>query len=418
MHHVASSLMALSATVVTSQARVLPRAALVRDTLPWLVPEVVCDSSFASRKVVYTMTNTVPNSIVAMAASADGSLYAESILTATGGNGGNLINPMTGEPDRPDALSSQDSVVVAGDFLFNVNAGSNSVSMFAIDPWNPLKPMLLASRSSVGDFPVSVAVSMKHKIVCVANTGINAGVSCASLDPTCGMNEFDALRRFNVGQTQNPPTGPTPGVGDIIFNADESEVIVFAKGNGRDIPGFVEKYTVLQNGSVSQQGQQYKPPGLGAEFGSAVIPWSGDYVVSSQANFGAVVLDLNDLTAEPKAKTNVTDQKASCWAQVSSFTGTAFITDAALNRLVETNLTTGEIVSEYSPPNDNPAMTDFRASGSKMWFLAAGNGTTPASICTIDVSGGPKSAMQIQNIAIPGADANAQGLAVYEKWWM
>lgn len=254
--------------------------------------------------------------------------------------------------------------------------------------------------------------------VCVANTGINAGVSCASFDSTCGMSDFDELRRFDVDQTQNPPTGPIPGVGDIIFNGDESEVIVFAKGNGKDIPGFVEKYAVLQNGSLSQQGEQFMPPGLAVEFGSAVIPWSDNLVLSSQANFGAVVLDLDDLTAQPMAKTNITGQGATCWAEVSTYTGTGFVTDPTINRLVETYLTSGEIVSEYYPPNYNVGMTDFRISDNKIWLLSAGNGTTPASICTIDISGGPKSAKQIQNIAISGATANAQGLAVYEKWWM
>lgn len=303
-------------------------------------------------------------------------------------------------------------------YLFNVNAGSNSVSMFSIDPWNPMKPKLLGCKSSKGDFPVAVAVSLKHKMVCVANTGINAGVSCASFDPTRGMGDFDELRRFNVGQTQNPPTGPVPGVGDIIFNGDESEIVVFAKGNGKDIPGFVETYAVLQNGSLSKQGEQFMPPGLGAEFGSAVIPWADNLVFSSQANFGAVVLDLKNLTAQLMAKTNITGQGATCWAEVSTYTGTGFVTDPTINHLVETNLTTGAILSEYFPPNYNVGMTDFRIMDSKMWLLSAGNGTTPASICTIDISGGPKSAKQIQNIAISGATANAQGLAVYGKWWM
>jgi hypothetical protein len=91
-------------------------------------------------------------------------------------------------------------------YLFNVNAGSNSVSMLAIDPWNPMKPTLVGCKRSMGDFPVSVAVSLKHQLVCVANTGIVAGVSCASFDSTCGLGDFDELRRFNVGQTQNSPT--------------------------------------------------------------------------------------------------------------------------------------------------------------------------------------------------------------------
>jgi hypothetical protein len=312
--------MAILAAAVASQASVIPRAEVVEIVFPWLLPEVICDSGFANRKVIYTMTNIVPNSIVAMAVSTNGSLYLGSSLTATGGGGGDLVNHKTGKPDQPDALSSADSVVVAGNvcfpavlvlhddvtdifqYLFTVNAGSNSVSMFAINPWNPMEPTLLGCKSSMGDFPVCVTVSMKHKLVCVANTGINAGVICASFNSDRGLGEFDELRHFNIGQTQKPPTGPTPGVGDIIFDGDESEVIVLAKGNGKDISGFVEKYSVLLNGY--RQGEQDMPPGLDVEFGSAVIPWSNNLVLSSQANFGAVVLNLDDLTAEPMSKTN------------------------------------------------------------------------------------------------------------------
>lgn len=115
MHQFASTLVAASAIAITSQASVIPRTEVVEIVFPWLIPEVVCDSGLTNRKVVYTMTNVVPNSIVAMAVSANGSLYPGSMLTATGGDGGNLVNPMTGKPDQPDALSSSDSVVVAGD---------------------------------------------------------------------------------------------------------------------------------------------------------------------------------------------------------------------------------------------------------------------------------------------------------------
>jgi hypothetical protein len=115
MQQIAIFLMAVSAMATTSQASVIPRNEVVEIVYPWLLPEVICDSGFADRKVVYTMTNVVPNSIVAIAASTNGSLYPGSMLTATGGDGGNLVDPKTGKPDQPDALSSADSIVVAGD---------------------------------------------------------------------------------------------------------------------------------------------------------------------------------------------------------------------------------------------------------------------------------------------------------------
>lgn len=78
------------------------------------------------------MTNVIPNSIVAMAVSANGSLYPGSMLTATGGDGRNLVNSMTGKPDQPDALSSSDSVVVAGDVRCLLQVFENPVLTFAV----------------------------------------------------------------------------------------------------------------------------------------------------------------------------------------------------------------------------------------------------------------------------------------------
>jgi hypothetical protein len=41
-----------------------------------------------------------------------------------------------------------------------VNAGSNTVSMFEILPWDPLNPVLVGRPAdTLGDFPMSVAYS-------------------------------------------------------------------------------------------------------------------------------------------------------------------------------------------------------------------------------------------------------------------
>jgi hypothetical protein len=92
----------------------------------------------AGAKAIYFMTNQDDNSVIMIPVQEDGTLKDGSII-ATGGKGGVLIDAMTGQPAPSDTLASQGSVRVIGSSLFAVNAGSNSLSMFAIDPQDPAK---------------------------------------------------------------------------------------------------------------------------------------------------------------------------------------------------------------------------------------------------------------------------------------
>jgi len=66
---------------------------------------------------------------------------------------------------------------VSGNTIFIANAGSNTVSMFNIDPNDPTNPTPAGFPiSSGGEFPVSITVSKKTGQVCVLNTGAVNGV--------------------------------------------------------------------------------------------------------------------------------------------------------------------------------------------------------------------------------------------------
>ena len=144
-------------------------------------------------------------------------------------------------------------------------------------------------------------------------------------------------------------------------------------------------------------------------FGSANIPGTNNILVSD-ATFGAVILSLSDLS-NPLALTNITDQKATCWAITSSVTGTGFVDDVAISQLTEIDLSTGAIVSEVNDGNDNQGMIDMRAVGGRIYALSPGNGTIPAAVTVFDISGGRGTAKSIQNFPVAGADKNAEGLA-------
>ena len=73
-----------------------------------------------------------------------------------------------------DALFSQGSLAVYSNYLFVVNAGSNSWSMFIINPSDATQLTLLSVQPTYGWFPVSVAVNDKY--ACVLTGGNVTGV--------------------------------------------------------------------------------------------------------------------------------------------------------------------------------------------------------------------------------------------------
>lgn len=292
--------------------------------------------------------------------------------------------------------------------LLAVNAASNSVSIFSISWEDPTKLTLLGSPAGTnGDFPVTIGVSESLGMACVGHSGVLSGVSCASYSSN-GLGAFDTLRSIPLGQT-NPPTGPTNGIADVFFTEDSSTLVVVVKGDGTSAhPGFIALYPVVA-GKVSYSNCETHPAGTAVMFGSANIPGTNNIFVSD-ATFGAVILSLSDLS-KPLALTNITDQKATCWAVTSSVTGTGFVDDVALSQLTEIDLSTGAIVSEVSDGNDNQGMTDLRAVGGRIYALSPGNGTIPAAVTVFDIGGGSGTAKSIQNFPVAGADKNAEGLA-------
>lgn len=102
---------------------------------------------------VFTATNDPGgNEVVAWAAFEDGTLV-ERVRASTGGAGANLTG------DSADPLGSQDSLIFVEDYIFVVNAGSNTVSSFEWDERDadetPLLE-LLSVESSGGAGPLSV----------------------------------------------------------------------------------------------------------------------------------------------------------------------------------------------------------------------------------------------------------------------
>ena len=123
------------------------------------------------------------NSVVALKVTADGTL-SDGSITSTGGKGGSGIDGKTKKPAAPDALFSQSALKVEGNMLVAVNAGSNTLTMMTISADDPTNLTMIGNPvNTLGEFPVTVALSPKNTLSCVANTGAKAGLACFFADP-------------------------------------------------------------------------------------------------------------------------------------------------------------------------------------------------------------------------------------------
>ncbi|KAM0328521.1 hypothetical protein ACHAQA_004928 [Verticillium albo-atrum] len=370
-----------------------------------------------SGRAIYLLSNEAENSVVALPVGSDGML-SEGTSASTSGAGANSVDGSTGEPAAPDALVSQSALTIAGNSLFAVNAGSNTITMFTIDKNDPTKLTMAGQPVAVpGEFPNTVAASAKHKIVCIGASGAVAGVSCASFSAKHGMGAMDSLRPFDLQQT-TPPVGPTNTVSQVFFSEDQKMLFTTVKGDPtKNNTGFLAAFSVAGNSgtgcaAVSQQGTQSSPEGTAVLFGSSVIPGSTDIFVTD-ASFGAAVLsiDTNSGMAALKGKGTVDGQAATCWATVSPATGTAFVTDVGKNRLVEMSVSDAAIMGEIDlNANGDPGLIDLRAAGGFIYALSPGNGTTQAAVTVVDAV----SKQEIQHFGLEsmGVGKNAMGMAV------
>ncbi|KAJ5008104.1 hypothetical protein K4K48_008230 [Colletotrichum sp. SAR 10_66] len=367
-----------------------------------------------SGRAAYFITNDRDNAIVALPIGSDGQL-SEGTITSTRGSGMSSVNGMTNQPAAPDGLVSQSAVALAGNYLFTINAGSNTVVMFKIDPASPTKLTMIGQPATVpGEFPNTVAASERNHLICVGTTGAKAGISCASFSDS-GMGPMDSLRAITLNQT-TPPVGPTNTISQVFFSDDQESLYATVKGDPvKNNTGFFASYQVGQmagHAAVAEQPQRSSPAGTAVLFGSFNIPESNNVFVTD-ASFGAAVLsvDQSSKLATVKAKGVIDGQKATCWGTFSKASNSAFVTDVGLNRVVEMSLTDASVKNIIDlSSNGDQGLIDLKAAGNFVYALAPGNGTTSAAVTVLDtIQKKQIQHLQLQNM---GVGKNAQGMAI------
>lgn len=302
-------------------------------------------------------------------------------------------------------------------YLFAVNAGSNTVTMFSIDTADPTKLTMTGQPAAIpGDFPNAVTASAKNNLVCVGTTGAMAGISCGSFSARGGIGKMDALRPFDLNQT-TPPMGPTDTVSQAFFSLDEGTLFTTVKGNPAvNTTGFLAAFPFSRacdgSAAVGRQGVMSSPAGTAVLFGSSTLAGPTDLFVTD-ASFGAVVLSVDSETdvAALVGKGTIAGQVATCWVAVSPASNTAFVADAGLDRLVEMSTGNASVLGEIDlSANGDPGLIDLAAAGKYVYALSPGNGTTQAAVTVVDVE--TKQQVQHFQLQAEGVGKNAQGMAV------
>jgi 6-phosphogluconolactonase (cycloisomerase 2 family) len=252
-------------------------------------------SGGASRAVFVQTDNTSGNQVAAYHRAPDGTL-SQAGTYATGGLGGILAGSVV------DHLASQGSLTYdpGHSLLYAVNAGSNTVSVFAV---SGDRLALRQVVSSGGSFPVSIAVH--GDLIYVVNAldgGFLQGyrVFGGFLVPIPGSG-----RSLGLDPNASPQYTNTPG--QVAFSPDGAQLIVTTKMNGNDIDVFGVRF----DGRLSAVPVVNSEPGTVPfaisfdSFGNLVIAEAGPNALATFSVAGDGTVSLLDSVP--------TGQSATCW---------------------------------------------------------------------------------------------------------
>ena len=248
----------------------------------------------ANHSVFVQTDNTTGNQVVAYDRAADGTLTQAGVY-----NSGGLGGVLTGS--EVDHLASQGALTYDDEngLLYAVNAGSNTISVFAVFGDRLALRQVI---SSGGVFPVSVTAHEGSVYVLNAEEGGSVQgyvVASGRLVAIPGSNRALGL------PTETPQFTHTPG--QVAFSPDGSQLIVTTKANGNDIDVF----------KVKPLGGLSKTPVVNAEPGT--VPFAvtfdkdGNLLVAEAGTNSLASFQLNENGTVAQLDSVATGQAATCW---------------------------------------------------------------------------------------------------------
>jgi len=307
---------------------------------------------------VYVLTNQpqpTGNAVMVFHRDAAGMLTSAGSF-ATGGNG-------TGT-----GLGSQGAALLSGDsrLLFAVNAGSNSISVFAV---SGDRLTLLDTVSSGGSQPISLTV--RHNLLYVLNAG-TPNISGFTIEPA--RHVLVPL----LGSTQALPRAAAAAPAQVAFGPDGDVLVVTEKGTN-----LIDTFTVDDEGlaqpSVSFPSNGTTPFGFafghdnvaivsdaGSGAGSAAV---SSYELDEDGNLEVITPALGDT------------QTAACWVVVprngrfayTSNTGSGTVSSYTVSH--GGNLALLNAVAASMGSGSAPTDMAFNDNSRFLYVLNSGNGT-------------------------------------------
>ena len=234
-----------------------------------------------------------------------------------------------------------------------IQAGSNTISLFSIDPSAPTNINKIGNPvSSEGEFPISLAFNADGSQLCTLNGGTVNNVmcvifaesvaptnlfdirhtSCYTVDKKAGLKAIpNTLRSLGLNQT-TPATGPAGSASHVIFSEDGKQLFASVKGTPPSTPGFIAAFDVQEDGTLSSDFKSIPAPSGGLlPFSMSVIPGKNALLVTDPG----VGFDIIDLAGNSSSAVKIDGQSATCWSSFSKKTGNLYLTDIGTSIVTE-----------------------------------------------------------------------------------
>jgi 6-phosphogluconolactonase (cycloisomerase 2 family) len=309
------------------------------------------------RHAVFVQTDGLSgNQIVAYDRARDGALTQVGVYS-TGGLGGQLTGSVV------DHTASQGSLTYdsADNLLFAVNAGSDTVSVFAVFGDRLALRQVI---SSGGAFPVSVTAS--RGAVYVLNA--EEGGSIQGYAVVFGHLVLLPSSHRSLGLTTGKPGEPeqfTHTPGQVAFSPDGSHLIVTTKAAGQSI----DVFTVYPWGALSPNpvvnSDETVPFGVSFDpQGHLLVAEAAGALASFQLNQSGTLTALDSVA---------TNQAATCW--VTSAAGYYYTSNAGSATLTGFQATGGGQLTLLGNTATHPGTVDGASAGDFLYVQGGGEGT-------------------------------------------
>lgn len=333
--------------------------ALMLVTLPIVSSNAFADSGDRpDAGALYTATNAAAgNSVLIFDRNENGSLTAAGSVS-TGGLGTGV------------GLGNQNGIALTRNqrFLFVVNAGSNEISSFAVEP----SGLRLVDRVfSGGQRPISIATHGSLLFV------LNAGGQAGSSDNIAGFSIGHDGRLSPIAGSTRPLSVPNANPAEIAWN-DEGDLLAVTEKGTQRIVTFTIDERGLPNGPNVSASSGSTPFGFG--FGKRDQLFVSEAAASAASSYA--VSDSGTLSV---ISASVLDhQAAACWLVVSNDgrhayvanAGTASVSGYSIDEQGTLSLLNADGVTGLTAPG--PVDETFSADGRFLYTLDAKSGAISA----------------------------------------